>query len=284
MWIEVIRKRAQNKNKSLVLPEGHDKRIRQAAKIIEEKNIAKVTVLNKDEDRKNSTLSAIMEKGAKMVAEGMADGMVAGAVSATAEVIRTALKNIGTESKDTVVSSFFLMEGDRNDWGENGGFLFADCAVNPEPSANKLASIAYTTAHNARNILGWEPRVAFLSFSTKGSSKSKLIDKVNAAIEELKAKSPDFIFDGELQLDAAIIPKIANSKDPDGRLDGKANVLIFPDLNSANIGYKIAQRFGGMRAVGPILQGLKKPVNDLSRGSSIEDIVDVASITVLQMI
>jgi phosphate acetyltransferase len=271
MWIDYVREKAQHSRKKILLPEGNDKRIEEAAQIIRENNIAEVTVLTSQ-----------IKEAAEMVAGGAYDGMVAGAVNTTADVVRSAIKKIGTNPEVPVVSSFFLMESDNKYIGEEGGILFADCAVVPNPDSAKLANIAYATAQSARNILGWEPRVAFLSFSTKGSAKHETIDKVTEAVEKLRAKSPDFIFDGELQLDTAIIPEVASHKDADGVLKGRANILIFPDLNSANIGYKIAQRIGGMRAIGPILQGFKKPVNDLSRGCSVDDIVDVTAFTVLQ--
>lgn len=285
MWIEYIRKRAESTVKSILLPEGYDDRVVEAAKVIQRLNIAGVTVISDKEIdgvRTEKPVQGSLEEAAVMVADGKFDGMVAGAANATANVIRAAIKKIGVDPDMAGVSSFFLMESKEESFGEKGGLLFADCAVLPAPDAKKLANIAFATARSAKNILGWKPRVAFLSFSTKGSASHESVDKVRNAIEELKKKEPDFIFDGELQLDAAIVPEIAQKKDTNGVLKGNANILIFPDLNSANIGYKIAQRIGGLRAIGPILQGFRKPVNDLSRGCSIEDIVDVAAFTVLQ--
>lgn len=272
MWIEYIRKRARDTQKSILFPEGYDERIQEAAKVIRKLNIARVTVIS----------NKALKEAAGMVVKGEYDGMVAGACNTTASVVKAAIKKIGVSPAVSVISSFFLMESQDKSLGEEGAFLFADCAVLPAPDAKKLADIAFATAKSAKDILGWQPKVAFLSFSTKGSSLHESVDKVRAAVEELRKKNPEFIFDGELQLDTAILPGIAGKKDPEGILKGKANILIFPDLNSANIGYKIAERIGGMKAIGPILQGFKKPVNDLSRGCSIEDIVNVTAFTALQ--
>lgn len=285
MWIEYIRKKAESSLKSILFPEGYDERVVEAAKVIKKLNIAEVTVISDKEIdgvRTEKPVEGSLNEAAAMVAGGKFDGMVAGAANATANVIRAAIKGIGVDPDMSAISSFFLMESEKESFGEKGGFLFADCAVLPSPNAKKLADIAFATALSAKNILGWKPRVAFLSFATKGSASHESVDKVRNAVEELQKKEPDFVFDGELQLDAAIIPEIARKKDPDGVLKGNANVLIFPDLNSANIGYKIAQRIGGLRAIGPIMQGFKKPVNDLSRGCSVDDIVDVVAFTVLQ--
>ncbi|MBN2406456.1 MAG: phosphate acetyltransferase [Elusimicrobia bacterium] len=283
MWIEEIRKRASGKRRTIILPEGYDPRVRAAAGIIEKKKIAGPVLLN--EDYRGNDVKEKREhlrQAAVLLSEDKYDGMVAGAANTTSDVLRAAIKNTGLKEGTSVVSSFFLMEKEGLDAGERGGLLFADCAVVPAPDARKLADIAHTTAISARKILGWEPRVAFLSFSTKGSSDSDSVLKVRDAVAELKKRGCDFIFDGELQLDAAVVPEIASGKDPSGNLKGRANVLIFPDLNSGNIGYKIAQRLGNMRAIGPIMQGFRKPVNDLSRGCSAEDIADVAAFTVLQ--
>ncbi len=285
MWIEYIRNRTKDIKKSILLPEGYDDRIVAAARVIQELGIASATVVSKDEIAGVNTIKPVegsLKEAAQMVASGEYDGMVAGAVNTTADVIKSSIRKIGVNPDISLISSFFLMESEKKDLGEQGSFLFADCAVLPSPDSKKLAAIAFATAESAKKILGWEPRVAFLSFSTKGSAKHESVDKVTDAMEELKKRNPDFIFDGELQFDTAIIPEIASRKDPEGLLSGKANILIFPDLNSGNIGYKLAQRLGGFRAVGPILQGFKRPVNDLSRGCTVEDIVDVAAFTVLQ--
>jgi phosphate acetyltransferase len=213
--------------------------------------------------------------GAMMVREGMADGSVAGSLSTTGEVLRAAIQVIGLAENITIVSSFFLMIfPDRL-------FSFADCAVVPDPTAEQLADIAASTADNHRRLTGEDPRVAMLSFSTKGSASHPDVEKVQQATAMLKRKRPDLAADGELQLDAAIVPKVGQSKAPGSPIAGKANVLIFPDLNSGNIGYKLAQRLAGAEAVGPVVQGLRRPAFDLSRGCSVSDIVNVAAINAL---
>lgn len=213
--------------------------------------------------------------GAMMVRRGMADGSVAGSLSTTGDVLRAAIQVIGLAENITIVSSFFLMIfPDRL-------LSFADCAVVPDPTPEQLADIAASTADNHRRLTGEEPRVAMLSFSTKGSASHPDVEKVQQATAMLKKKRPDLAADGELQLDAAIVPKVGQSKAPGSPIAGKANVLIFPDLNSGNIGYKLAQRLAGAEAVGPVVQGLHKPAFDLSRGCSVSDIVNVAAINAL---
>lgn len=211
-----------------------------------------------------------------------ADGMVSGAIHSTGDLLRPALQIIKTSPGISIVSSCFVMELQDKSFGENGVILFADCAINPNPGAEELASIAVATASTAKTLCKIEPRIAMLSFSTKGSAEHEFVTKVREATKLAKEKAPDLLIDGELQLDAAIIPDVAKLKAPGSPVAGKANILIFPDLQSGNIGYKLVQRIAKANCIGPVSQGFAAPVNDLSRGCSVEDIINMITITALQ--
>ena len=324
-FIDTIKEKAKLLNKTIVLPEGHDIRVIEAARKITDEGFAKVILIGEREkieqnagDIKTSDIEIInpvtsdkfndyanafyelrkakgmtLEKaneilkdniyfGTMMVKLDDADGMVSGAVHTTGDLLRPGLQIIKTAKGVSTVSSFFIMQLPDEEYGEKGTLFFADCAVNPVPNEDQLVEIAIATAETSKNLCGSEPKVAMLSFSTMGSADHDVVTKVRNATAKAREMRPDIKIDGELQLDAAIIESVANKKAPGSEIAGKANVLIFPDLNAGNIGYKLVQRLAKAEAYGPLCQGIAKPVNDLSRGCSSEDIVGVIAITAVQ--
>ena len=239
--------------------------------------------------KKGVTLPEAMEQmndatyfGTMMVKMGDADGLVSGACHSTANTLRPALQILKTAPGTKLVSAFFIMCTDKAEYGDDGTLLFADCGLNIDPTADELSEIAIASAGSWEKYMGTQPKVAMLSFSTMGSAKGEVPTKVQEATELAHEKAPELAVDGDLQLDAALVPSVAALKAPGSDVAGKANVLVFPDLEAGNIGYKLVQRFAGAQAYGPILQGIAKPVNDLSRGCSADDIVGVVAITAVQ--
>mgnify|MGYP000450453898 FL=1 len=220
--------------------------------------------------------------GMMMVKMGACDGLVSGAIHSSSDTLRPALQILKTAPDTKLVSAFFLMVIPNCEYGENGVFVFSDCGLNQSPNSDELAEIAISSSKSFEQLVGKTPKVAMLSYSTYGSAKSELVDKVQDATKLVKEKAPKLLVDGELQLDAAIIPEVAASKAKESNVAGKANILIFPDLNAGNIGYKLVQRLAKAEAYGPLCQGIAKPVNDLSRGCSADDIVGVVAITAVQ--
>ncbi len=317
-FIDAVIVKAQANPQHIVLPEGHDARTLEAAREVAARGIAKVTVLSEDpgleipgasvvnhraspeRDRYARDLVEIRKKkgltledaykllddelyyGVMMVKEGDADGMTSGACHSTSDVLRPALQILKCAPGQPIVSSFFEIAVPNCTLGENGMFFFADCGLNVYPNAEELANIAIQTAGSWQTFVGTEPRVAMLSFSSKGSAKQEQAQLMAEATRIAREKAPELALDGELQFDAAVVPEVAASKAPGSPVAGRANVLIFPNLDAGNIGYKIAQRLGGAEAIGPVLQGIAAPVNDLSRGCSASDIVAMVSLTALQ--
>lgn len=268
----------KNINKAAIIdPENHPKKEEYADLLVEIRKNKGMT--------KEQALKLVVDPlylGTLMIKNGDADGEVAGARNATGDVLRPALQIVKTLPGISVVSGAFLLLTNKPEYGENGLIVCADCAVLPNPTAEELAQIAVATAGTARAIAKIEPRIAMLSFSTKGSAKNEIVDKVIKATELAKQMAPDVMIDGEMQADAALVPSVGNSKAPGSPVAGKANVLIFPSLEVGNISYKLVQRIAGIEAVGPVLQGMAAPINDLSRGCSVSDIVNLIAITVNQ--
>ncbi len=307
---EALRRRAGSRAATVVLAEGWDARIQEAARLLGRCGEIRVVTLSRDlrahprlrdvadllrsrrpdkvrsADEAQRAANDPIRLAAGLVALGDADASVAGATCPTADVIRAGLWAIGTAPGSSLVSSAFYMDcpsgGERGQDGAHDVFTFTDCAVVPDPTPPQLADIAAAASRDRRHIVGDEPIVAFLSFSTKGSASGERVDKVREAARLFANSCPDIACDGELQGDAALVPSVAERKAPGSRVGGRANVLVFPDLDSGNIAYKLVQRLAGAAAIGPILQGLRLPLADLSRGASAEDVVDVASVALLQ--
>lgn len=304
--VKIIRQKAASKKQTIVLPEFADARVKEAAGIIEKEGIAEVLLLTPDKmDRQKKeefaqdfyglrqakgmtleiarkTMDDSLYYAAMMVRKGLVDGFVAGASNTTPSVVRAAIHCLEVDERIRIASSAFIMVVPNTAYGENGTIVFADCGVIPEPNARQMAFVAVSSAELASKVLGLEPRIALLSYSTRGSAKGRSIDRTIEALALMKEVTPGLLVDGELQVDAALVPGVAKIKDPDSPLGGRANILIFPNLDAGNIGYKLVQRLANARAIGPVILGLKKPCADLSRGCLVEDIIDCVAVTAIR--
>ncbi len=304
--IEAIREKARQQLKTIVLSEGHDPRVRKAAEFIRENKIANVILLESDKldpkkieeytelffqlrqykgISKEEALGVVSNPvyyGALLVREGLADGFVSGAATTTSDVAKAALYCLGIDKRIATISSCFIMIVPNCPYGEKGVFIFADCGIIPDPTTRQLAQIALSSAELGRKVLGITPRVAMLSYSTKGSATGRFVERIREATAMLGEMAPELAVDGELQVDAAIVPEVAKLKNPNSPIQGNANILVFPNLEAGNISYKLVERLSGGRALGPLLLGLVKPCSDLSRGCSWEDVVDCAAITAIR--
>jgi len=320
-FIEKIRIEAKKKMKTICLPESYDERILKAAKkLVNLELVEKVVLIGEDKLKKkfsSKKISVINYKNhnkfetytkkfyekrkhkgisleeaeeilknnlyyaSMMLSEGDTDAVVAGAANSTGNVLRAAIKGVGLKKGVKTVSSLFIMVTDKKEFGVDGVLGFGDCAVVPSPDSEQLADIAESSAETFENLVGESPKIALLSFSTNGSAKHERVNKILRTKKILEDRNVGFDFDGELQADAALVSSIAERKAPDSKIAGRANCLIFPSLEAGNIGYKLVQRFADAEAVGPVIQGLAKPYNDLSRGCSVEDIVNTSCLAIL---
>lgn len=305
--IAEIRRRARARIKKIALPEYKDKRVLDALKMIEREKIAEAVLVSPDtmDKRQNERYieeyyNSRKERGvtveearktfedplfyaAMLTRDGAVDGFVAGAAHTTADVCRAGLYCVGVDEKLKTACSSFIMAMPDNPVVPDGALIYADCGLIPDPSPRQLACIAICAAELGKKVLDVTPRVALLSYSTKGSAKSKMIDRTVEALKILKEMAPEILSDGELQADAALVPEVGKIKCPESPVAGRANILIFPDLEAGNICYKLTERLAGARALGPLLMGFKKPCSDLSRGCSAEDVVDCVAVTSIRV-